>query len=246
MFGGFLFVPQYLQLVRDQSPLMAGVWTLPWSLAFVVGSNITPHLARHVRASRIMAGGLVLAALGFALLATLSTTSSIGVLVVGSMLFSLGTSPIFMLTNDVIIGAAPPERAGAAAGMSETAAELGGSLGIAVFGSIGLAIYRSKLDGGALDGVPRASAHTIRDTLGGAVDATAHLPAKLGHGALGIAQAAFTDGMQVAAVISAAAAIGLAVLVLTMLRDVHPHYAASADDTDDAALPALLADDPIA
>jgi DHA2 family multidrug resistance protein-like MFS transporter len=52
VFGAFLFVPQYLQLVRGLSPLEAGLWSLPWALAFVVGSMATPRLAARPRARR--------------------------------------------------------------------------------------------------------------------------------------------------------------------------------------------------
>src|ERR671914_791318 len=60
VFGGFLFLPQYLQLVLGLSPLEAGLWTLPWALAFVVGSMLTPRLVRRVRPAFLMAGGMVL------------------------------------------------------------------------------------------------------------------------------------------------------------------------------------------
>ena len=71
--------------------------------------------------------------------------SSLAVLVIGSLVFSLGLTPVVSLTTDMVVGAAPPERAGAAASLSETATEFGGALGIAVFGSIGTAVYRSKV-----------------------------------------------------------------------------------------------------
>ena len=64
---------------------------------------------------------------------------------IGSLVFSLGLTPVVSLTTDMVVGAAPPERAGAAASLSETATEFGGALGIAVFGSIGTAVYRSKV-----------------------------------------------------------------------------------------------------
>ncbi|HEV2906174.1 MAG TPA: MFS transporter, partial [Actinomycetota bacterium] len=127
VFGGFLFLPQYLQLVLGLSPLEAGLWTLPWALAFVVGSNVTPIIARRIRPAPLMAGGLAMAAAGFAIFTQVDGGSGFGEIVLGSVLFSLGTSPLFTLTNDLIIGSAPPERAGAAAGISETSAELGGA-----------------------------------------------------------------------------------------------------------------------
>src|SRR6185295_5616298 len=60
MFGGFLFLPQYLQLVRGLSPLEAGLWTLPWALTFVVGSMLTPVLARYMRPAHLIAGGMLM------------------------------------------------------------------------------------------------------------------------------------------------------------------------------------------
>ena len=135
VFGGFLFLPQFLQLVLGLSPLEAGLWTLPWALAFVVGSQMTPRLAQRFAPSMVMAAGLAFSALGFAVFTQVDETSGFGMIVIGSVVFSLGTAPVFTLTNDLIIGSAPPERAGAAAGISETAAELGGALGIALFGA---------------------------------------------------------------------------------------------------------------
>jgi DHA2 family multidrug resistance protein-like MFS transporter len=59
--------------------------------------------------------------------------------------FALGLSPVASLATDLTVGSAPPERAGAASGLSETSAELGGALGVAVLGSIGTVVYRSML-----------------------------------------------------------------------------------------------------
>jgi DHA2 family multidrug resistance protein-like MFS transporter len=220
VFGGFLFLPQYLQLVLGLSPLEAGLWTLPWALGFVVASNVTPIIARRIRPAPLMAGGLAMAAVGFGVFTQLDGESGFGVIVLGSVLFSLGTAPLFTLTNDLIIGAAPPERAGAAAGISETAAELGGALGIAVFGSIGVAIYRSVLAGEAPVGVPVAAAEAARDTLAEAVTVARELPGDAGVALIEVARAAFTDGLHLVALISLVGAIALAGLVLTLLRSV--------------------------
>jgi hypothetical protein len=193
---------------------------LPWALAFVVGSNVTPIIARHIRPAPLMAGGLAMAAVGFAVFTQLNSGSGFGVIVLGSVLFSLGTAPLFTLTNDLIIGSAPPERAGAAAGISETAAELGGALGIAVFGSIGVAIYRSVLAGEAPIGVPPAAADAARDTLAEAVTVARELPGDAGVALIEVARGAFTDGLHVVALISLIGAIALAVFVLILLRSV--------------------------
>jgi DHA2 family multidrug resistance protein-like MFS transporter len=58
-FGAYIFMSQYLQLVLGLSPLEAGLWTLPWSAAFIVGSNLTPLIARRVSPELVVAAGLV-------------------------------------------------------------------------------------------------------------------------------------------------------------------------------------------
>jgi len=220
VFGGFLFIPQFLQLVLGLSPLEAGLWTLPWALAFIVGSNLTPVIVRRVPPEFVMAAGLLLAAVGFGVFTQVDAASGFAVIVTGSVVFSLGTSPVFTLTNDLIIGSAPPERAGAAAGISETAAELGGALGIAIFGSIGVAIYRSAMAGALPPDVPLALTQAASDTLGGAIEVAGQLPGQLGPALIDVARDAFTQGLHVAAAVSAVGSIGLAIFVVTLLRRV--------------------------
>jgi DHA2 family multidrug resistance protein-like MFS transporter len=127
-FGSYVFIGQYLQLVLGFTPLSAGLWMLPWSGGFIVGSTVAPALARQIRPAFVMGGGLIFSALGFALLMRLAETGIAG-LVTGSIMFSLGLAPVFTLGTALIVGAAPPERAGAAAAISETSSELGGALG---------------------------------------------------------------------------------------------------------------------
>ena len=220
LFGGFLFLPQYLQLVLGLSPLESGLWTLPWAIAFVVGSNLTPVIVRRVRPAFVMAAGLALAAVGFGMFTQVDAASGFTVFVTGSVAFALGFSPVFTLTNDLLVGSAPPERAGAAAAVAETAAEFGGALGIAVFGSLGIAVYRSMMAGEVPAGVPVEAAQAVMDTLGGAVVIAGQLPDQLGAALVAAARGAFIQGLQVSAAISAVGALGIAILVVVLLRQV--------------------------
>ena len=150
VFGIFVFVIQHLQVGLGLGALQAGLCTVPFALGFVVGSMISPRLARSMRPATVMAGGLVIAAAGYILLANVSSTTGPGVVIIGMLLQAIGLSPLFTLCNDIIIGAAPPERAGAAAGISETGSELGGALGIALMGSLVTAVYGSAFAPGTI------------------------------------------------------------------------------------------------
>ncbi|MGQ0538391.1 MAG: MFS transporter, partial [Gemmatimonadaceae bacterium] len=222
LFGGFLFLPQYLQLVLGLSPLQAGLWSLPWAGAFVVGSLLTPVVVRHARPGVVMAAGLALGAPGFAVFTRVDANTSFALFALGSVIFSLGLAPVFTLTTDLIVGSAPPERAGAAAAMSETSAEFGGALGIAVFGSIGVAVYRSVLADAVPAGLPGAAAEAARATLGGAVAAAAELPGRLGTELVAGAREAFLQGLRLVAAISVVGSLGLAAFVAATLRHVRP------------------------
>jgi len=218
-FGAFIFLSQYLQMVLGLSPLESGLWTLPWSLGFILGSLITPALARRFRPAPLMAAGLVLAAAGFSVLTRVGVSSGIPAIVTASVMFSIGLSPAVTLVTDMVLGTAPPERAGSASALSETSAELGGALGIAVLGSIGTAVYRGAMAGAVPPGLPADVAEAARGTLGGAVAAAGELPAPLREALLSAARQAFTHGFQKAAAVSALISVILAVLVAVLLRD---------------------------
>ncbi|MDQ3938555.1 MAG: MFS transporter [Chloroflexota bacterium] len=226
--GYFLFVAQYLQLVVGLSPLEAGLWSLPSALGFIVGSQLAPRIVHRVRPPYLIGGGLAIGAIGLVMLAAVGTSNGLALLIAASVVISIGLAPVFGLTTELVVGSAPPERAGAASGVSETAAELGGALGIAVLGSIGVAIYRGELASGLPSGVPADLASAARDTLGGALAVAGQLPAELGAALLGVAREAFVAGMHLTAAIAAVVAIGLAVLAVVALRS-HPGMSESTE-----------------
>jgi MFS transporter, DHA2 family, multidrug resistance protein len=211
-FGAFLFTAQYLQLVLGFSPLKAGLWMLPSFCAFIIGSTLTPVIVRQTGAASAMAGGLVLAAAGYGLLTQVHGSSDLATLVTALFISSLGLAPVFTLATDLIVGTAPPERAGAAAAVSETSSELGGALGIAILGSIGTAVYRTQVATAIPPGVPPDAASAARGTLGGALAVAERLPEQLSTAVLGPAREAFTQGMQLNAAICAVIALGTAVV----------------------------------
>jgi MFS transporter, DHA2 family, multidrug resistance protein len=219
-FGVFLFLSQYLQLVLGLSPLEAGMWMLPWALAFVVGSTLTPKIVCRFSPISIIAGGLAVAAVGFGLLIHIDASTSFLFLSIGLVISSLGLAPVFTLATDLVVGSAPPERAGAASSISETTAELGGALGIAVLGSIGTSIYRTELARAIPAGISPKAQETALESLGGAVSLVGQLPDRIGSMLLDIALGSFIQGLQFTVIISAAIAAVASALVFVKLRKV--------------------------
>jgi DHA2 family multidrug resistance protein-like MFS transporter len=231
VFGIFFLIAQYLQLVLGLSPLRAGLWTVPSQLGFIVGSLLAPRIVRCLGAGMTMAYGLGLATIGLVVLVQLqgNGNSALAALVTGSVLVALGVAPVITLATDLIVGAAPPERAGVASAISETGTELGGALGIALLGSIVTAVYRDQLTNAVPAGLRPVDADTARNTLAGATHVAERLPSHLDSSLLTVARDAFTQGLHVAAIVSAVLAIAVAVLSAKVLRGAQAAPEAEAD-----------------
>jgi DHA2 family multidrug resistance protein-like MFS transporter len=220
LFGLWLVTAQYLQLVLGLSSMQAGLWTLPSAGGFIVGSMSAPLFVRRIRPAFVMGGCMAVSTLGFVLLTLADGTSALGFIVAGQVIMALAIAPVVTLATDLIVGTAPPERAGAAAAISETGAEFGGALSIAILGSIATAVYRRTMAGAVADGVTRDVMASARSTLGGAVAAAERLPAQQGAELLTAARDAFARALEVTAGISAILALATAIMALAALRHV--------------------------
>lgn len=216
--GSFLFLAQYLQLVLGLSPMEAGLWTLPSAAGNVVGSMTVPIIVRRIRPALVVAGGLVLTVIGMSLYSLVNDQSGLAYIVVGSVILSLGICSVVIIGTDIIVGSAPPEKAGAAASISETGVEFGGVLGIAVLGSIGTAVYKNRMNGLIPEGISPESAEAAKGTLGAAVAIAKELPEQLGHSLLIPAKQAFTDSFQLVSILCAGIALVLAVIVILLRK----------------------------
>ncbi len=214
--GLMLFTSQYLQLVLGLSPLHAGMWTLPGVATMVIALLVAPIVAQRVRPGRLITGGIVLATFGALLLTRLDPGAGIAPIVIAFITMNGGCAPLVTLGNGIIMTTVDPERAGSAAALSETCAELGFALGIATFGSLFTAIYRGALADTLPAGLPAATVDVATDTLAGATAAAHALPPALGEPLLAAARVAFTDGLHVLAF--ACAALLACVAAITALK----------------------------
>lgn len=214
--GMLFFLSQYLQLVLGYSPIEAAIHLLPGLLATVVTGLLAVPLSRRFPVRHLIPIGLALAAVGFAVGTQLGVTTSVWLLTTAFMLVGAGVGLAETLTNDAILSAVPPHKAGAASGISETAYELGALMGTAVLGSILTAVYRSDLV--VPSGVSDSAAAAARETLGGALDVAAALPAGVGSDLAFAARESFTHGADVTALVGAIIVSVAALMVLVALR----------------------------
>jgi DHA2 family multidrug resistance protein-like MFS transporter len=241
MFGvvGFaIFSTQYLQSVLGMSPMTAAFWALVPSAGVGGTAPLTAVLVQKFDRAYVAAAGFLTAAAGFAVLTQVHAHSHIWVVLIGAGVYACGLVMVMTVGSELIMGAVPPERAGAAAAVVETGTEFGGALGMAVLGSIGAAIYRSDLATSAPHGLPAGALATARDTLGGALTVSTQLPAHTGTDLLAAARTAFSHGMNVAAVGAGAVMLIAAVLSATFLRGVRvetPQDPAASDSEPERA-----------
>jgi DHA2 family multidrug resistance protein-like MFS transporter len=218
MFGSFLFLGQFMQLVLGLSPLTAGLYLLPSGVAAVAGSLLTPVVVNRVRPIVAMLAGFFFMSVGFLLLTQANVGSGLWLFIAATLMFPIGISPVALVVTGLVMSIAPPHRAGAAAAISETGAELGGALGIAVLGSVATAVYRTGMAGIELPGVDAVAFAPARATLGGAVALAAQLSGAQADQLLAGARTAFIDGFHLVAWISLAIVLISAALAIYALR----------------------------
>ncbi|MGY0502473.1 MFS transporter [Nocardia sp. FBN12] len=195
--GVLFFGSQYLQLVLGRSPLEAGLLMLPGLVASVFGSLAAAFLVRRWRAAVVLAGALVVTAIGTAAFLAVDAVRGADAFVLGFVGIGLGAGVAMTVAADLVVGSAPAERAGAAAAISETAYETGLALGVALLGSTVMAIFRRGLD---LSLLPEDMVATASGSLSGAVEVAGDLPTAVAEEFLSSANQAFVSGIHLTVV----------------------------------------------
>lgn len=136
------FLSQYLQLVEGYSPLQAGLAELPAAVAAMAFGVLAGVAVRYWSQRAVLATALVLLGVAMGSLTALTPSTTYPQIGIALFVIGAGLGVAFAVANDVVIASVPPQNAGAAAGISETAYELGTALGIALLGSVIAGVYR--------------------------------------------------------------------------------------------------------
>ncbi|HWU10856.1 MAG TPA: MFS transporter [Streptomyces sp.] len=219
MAGTGLLVTQLLQTVLGYSPFVSAWLFAPMGLAVAVGTMSTPALTRTVKPQVAIIGGMVVSAVGAALLMVMDEGWGVWSVVVAVAVLGLGTGPLFALGTGLVIGSVPPERAGSAASLSETSNFLGGAFGLALLGTVSAAVYSYRMEGAPrVDGLSGSASDHAQETVAGAVHEAAGLSGQAADSLLDTAHAAFVSGLNVAGAISTAIFLLLAVLTMVYFQ----------------------------
>lgn len=204
MFGFFFLVTQYFQYVRGYSPLRAGLASLPFAVTMIIVAPRSARVVARFGLNKVVACGFVLIASGFALLSFVTPTTPYLVIVIGFVLMSAGMASSTAPATGAIMSAVPMSKAGVGSAVNDTTRELGGALGIAIFGSIAAGSYRSHID---TTGLPDDVAEVAGESIGGAVRVAAQVGGEQGATLQRMAGEAFTNAFSTAMVVSAVVAV---------------------------------------
>jgi predicted MFS family arabinose efflux permease len=224
---GFIFlITQYFQFVRGYGPLSTGVRLLPVAFSVAIGSVAGTQLAVRLGTKLVVTAGLVATAAFYVWRAlTISATLSYGVIAAQMVVYGLGMGLTSAPATESIVGAISRAKAGLSSAVNDATRLVGGTLGVAVIGSVYASVYGSRLTGTLPVGVPGPVAVIAHQSVGAAYTAAGTL-ASLGDPALGQAlhlasTNAFLHGLTTGALVAGGVAAAGAILSAVFLPS-HP------------------------
>jgi EmrB/QacA subfamily drug resistance transporter len=248
LFGFIFLVTQYFQFLLGYSPLGTGVRLLPVATSIAVASIVGTKLAVRIGNKVVVAGGLTSLAVAFLWVSTASVATSYLEIVGQMILLGGGMGLTSAPATEAIMGVVPKEKAGIGSAVNDATRELGGTLGVAVIGSVFASLYAHGLTD-LPAGLPPEATQAASESIGGAFIAAERMAAAgLGPAADALraaASAAFLDGFAVgclvAAGVAAAGAAAAAILLPAQPLAVDDDLVVELDDEPYAALPDGLA-----
>jgi len=213
---GFLFfVAQHLQLIVGLSPMEAGLALVPSLAAMIIAGLLVVPVASRVSPRVVIPVALAFSAAGYIGIALTTGPDTLLPTILASVSLGIGVGAAETVSNELILSAAPADKAGAASAVSETAYEAGTVLGTSIIGGLLTAVYRTSIDLPA--SLAPALADAARETLAGAMAVAGQVGGAVGDTVRAAAAVAFDQGVSIAAAIGAVLVVAAAVIAATML-----------------------------
>ena len=218
MFGASFLATQYLQTVLGFSALDAGVRMLPMALTMLVVAPISPRLVERVGTKVVVGTGLLLAAAGTAVMSQIPVEDGYLVMAGGMMIMATGMGLVMAPATESIMGSLPPAKAGVGSAMNDTTRQMGGALGVAILGSVLASSYRPAVESSLTElGAPGQVVDVAKESIGGAVQVAAELPAALGDAVARAASEAFVSSFHSTVLVASAVLCVAAAIVFKFL-----------------------------
>jgi EmrB/QacA subfamily drug resistance transporter len=221
LFGFIYLVTQFFQFFKGYSPLSAGVHLLPVATAVGIGSVLGTKLAVRFSTKLVVAAGLVMMAAFYAWVAGSSAQTSYGTIAIQMVIFGTGMGFTSAPATEAIMGVVPAAKAGVGSAVNDATRLLGGTLGVAIIGSVYASLYSSRLDSLLPSALPARLAHVAHQSAGAALTVAGDA-AHAGRPALAqalhhAASSAFFHGFSAANLLAAGVAAAGAVMALALL-----------------------------
>jgi EmrB/QacA subfamily drug resistance transporter len=218
MFGASFLITQYLQTVLGFTAFDAGLRMMPMAAVMLVVAPLSPRLVERIGTKLVAGCGLVLAAVGLVVVATVPVTNGYPRLLSGMFFLAIGMGMVMAPATESIMGSLPRNKAGVGSAMNDTTRQMGGALGVAVIGSVLASAYRpgvaSKL---AALHAPVTVISTARDSIGGAVDAAGSLPEPLRTAVVAASRGEFVSAFHTALIVATVVLLVAAAVVFALL-----------------------------
>jgi EmrB/QacA subfamily drug resistance transporter len=219
LFGFIFMITQYFQFLKGYSPLSTGLRMLPVALSVGAASILGTKIAVRLGNKAVVSAGLASMGLGFFWVSTASTVTPYLEIAGQMIVLGIGMGLTSAPATEAIMGVVPKEKAGIGSAVNDATRELGGTLGVAVIGSVFASLYSSRL--ALANGLPAEAAHAAQESVGGAFIAAQRLAdAGLGPAAAQLQEAAsiaFFDGFAVGCLVAAGVALVGAVAAAVLL-----------------------------
>jgi EmrB/QacA subfamily drug resistance transporter len=218
LFGFIFVITQYFQFIKSYSAFETGVRLLPVAISIAVASIVGPRIVERIGTTAVVVAGLAIfaAGLGWASTADAATPYleiAIQMLMLGGGL-GLTTAP----ATESIMGSLSADKAGVGSAVNDTTRELGGTLGVAIVGSVFASIYSSRLGSdAAVSALPEQVRATMERSMAAAQQVIGQLPPPVTPDVRAAVNTAFLDGLQIGSLVSAGIAAAAAVVVAFLL-----------------------------
>jgi EmrB/QacA subfamily drug resistance transporter len=225
LFGFIFLITQYFQLIRGYSALSAGVHTLPFALVVMVTTPLGALGAFRFGARYVVSAGLAVVAAALIWMSVIGPSAAYFGPVVGAMiLLALGFSLVNAPSTAALMSTLRPEQIGAGSAVNETTRELGGTMGVAIIGSVFSSIFgpgvRAALTPFLGHGLTQSELHVAVSSTQAAQATVARLPATMQSALVSRVTNAFMEGLHRGCFVAAGVAVVVAVAALLHLPGV--------------------------